>query len=43
LKGSKKGVAPYEIVENMGAKTHFYQFDGFTVFLKIPGETGVEF
>ena len=38
----RAGAAQYEIIENMGTKTHFYQFDGFSVFLKAPGETGVK-
>ena len=38
----RSGAAQYEIIENMGTKVHFYQFDGFSVFLKAPGETGVK-
>ena len=38
----RAGAAQYEIIENMGTKTHFYQFDGFSVFLKAPGEAGVK-
>ncbi len=38
----RTGAVQYEIIENMGTKTHFYQFDGFSIFLKAPGETGVK-
>ncbi len=38
----RKGVIPYQIVENMGTKAHFFQFNGFSVFLKAPGETGAK-
>ncbi len=36
----KSGAAPYKIIENMGTKAQFYQFHGFSVFLKAPGEAG---
>jgi hydroxyacylglutathione hydrolase len=45
LSGFKKiraGAAPDKIIADFGTKTQFYQFDGFSIFLKAPGETGVK-
>lgn len=39
----RAGAAPYKIIENLGTKAHFYQLDGFGIFLKAPGDTGVKF
>ncbi|MCF8068822.1 MAG: MBL fold metallo-hydrolase [Desulfobacterales bacterium] len=38
----KSGAAPDRVIENFGERAHFYQFDDFSIFSKMPGYKGVK-
>jgi len=38
----KSGATPDSVVEELGVAANFFQFDGFSIFSKIPGDKGVK-